>query len=185
MAEIVLFHSAYGLRPAVQDAAERLRQTGHHVTVPDLYRGATAATLEEALAIRDRIGREVLLDRARAAAAAAPNDSVLAGFSLGAALAQRVANTDPRFVRLLLFHDFAELGAQSPKWWVQAHFAVGDPFTPKDEIDPWRASLEARGSEVEVAFHRGGHLFTDPGLPDHDAASAATAWEMAERFLRA
>ncbi|MBB5933498.1 dienelactone hydrolase [Streptomyces zagrosensis] len=36
---IVLFHSAYGLRPAVHTAAERLRAAGHEVHLPDLYEG--------------------------------------------------------------------------------------------------------------------------------------------------
>ncbi len=39
MACVVLLHSAYGLRPAVLDAADRLRRAGHQVDTPDLYDG--------------------------------------------------------------------------------------------------------------------------------------------------
>jgi dienelactone hydrolase len=39
MAEIVLFHSAQGLRPGVHAAADVFRKAGHTVTVPDYYDG--------------------------------------------------------------------------------------------------------------------------------------------------
>ena len=35
MAEVVLFHSALGLRPGVTTAADRLRAAGHKVHAPD------------------------------------------------------------------------------------------------------------------------------------------------------
>jgi len=37
--EIVLFHSAYGLRPGVLQWAEGLRHIGYTVHTPDLYDG--------------------------------------------------------------------------------------------------------------------------------------------------
>lgn len=50
MAQIVLFHSAYGLRPAVHAAAERLRGAGHTVHTPDLFDGRTFDDIEAGLA---------------------------------------------------------------------------------------------------------------------------------------
>ena len=44
---IMLFHSTYGLRPAVHAAAARLRAAGHEVYVPDLFDGRTFETVEE------------------------------------------------------------------------------------------------------------------------------------------
>lgn len=88
MASIVLFHSAYGLRPAVHTAAERLRHLGHEVLVPDLYDGQVVDTLDEGLRIRDEIGMPELLSRA--ASASAPwvdRGLVYSGFSLGAFMA--------------------------------------------------------------------------------------------------
>jgi dienelactone hydrolase len=40
MAQVVMFHSALGLRDAELTAAERLRAAGHDVLTPDLYRFA-------------------------------------------------------------------------------------------------------------------------------------------------
>jgi dienelactone hydrolase len=185
MADVVLFHSAYGLRPAVRDAADRLRRAGHRVETPDLYEGRTAGTLEAALALRDAVGRDELLRRARAAVEAVAPGTVLAGFSLGASLAQRIAALDARFTRLLLVHGVADPPAALPvPWSVQAHIAEEDPWAPKAELMDWRRALDALGAVVELHFYRGGHLFTDPGLADHDAGAAARVWERAERFLR-
>jgi len=94
MANVILFHSAYGLRPAALEAAEWLRRAGHRVQSPDLYEGLVASTVEDACALRDRFGREEPLRRARAAVYRAPPGTVLAGFSLGASLALRVAAND-------------------------------------------------------------------------------------------
>ena len=43
---IMLFHSTYGLRPAVHRAADRLRAAGHEVWTPDLFEGRTFDTVE-------------------------------------------------------------------------------------------------------------------------------------------
>lgn len=184
MADVILFHSAYGLRPAVLAAGERLRRSGHRVWAPDLYAGAVAATLEDALALRDRIGRGELLRRARECVAGAGAGTVLAGFSLGAALAQRVAARDGRFSRLLLFHGVAEPPPGLPvRWQVQAHLAAQDPQEPLAEVLAWRDALRSLGAAVDLHLHGGGHLFTDPGLPDHHPRSEAAAWAQAGRFL--
>jgi dienelactone hydrolase len=47
MVDVVLFHSVYGRRPAVLDAADLLRVAGHTVIAPDLYAGQVAANVDE------------------------------------------------------------------------------------------------------------------------------------------
>jgi dienelactone hydrolase len=184
MADVVLFHSAYGLRPAVRELADSWRREGHHVATPDLYDGATAATLDAALSLRDAVGREELLRRARDAVATARPGTILTGLSLGAALAQRAAATDERFARLLLLHGVAEVPARLPApWAVEAHVAEGDRWAPAGELEDWRRSLIDLGARVEVSLHSGGHLFTDPELPDHDPVSAARVRARALLFL--
>jgi dienelactone hydrolase len=185
MADVVLFHSAFGLRPSVQHAAERLRAWGHRVATPDLYRGRVAGTLDEGLSLRDAVGREELLRRARVAVADVAPGAVLAGFSLGAALAHRIAASDARFDRLLLLHGVAEPPVATPtRWSVQVHVAEGDPWAPRDEVDAWRGALERLGASIEVHFYPGGgHLFTDLDLPDRDIRATAEVWRRAERFL--
>jgi len=111
---------------------------------------------------------------------------VLAGLSLGASLAQRIAQLDARFSRLLLLHGLAEPPGSLPSpWRIQAHLSEDDPWAPAAEVQAWRARLEALGAQVELHRYRGGHLFTDPGLPDYDAIAAAVAWARASAFLGA
>ena len=64
MAEVVVFHSALGLRPAVLDWAERLRTEGHTVHTPDLFDGEVFDSLEAGARKRDEVGVPELMRRA-------------------------------------------------------------------------------------------------------------------------
>lgn len=186
MARIVLFHSAYGLRPAVHEAADRLREAGHEVHAPDLYDGRVVDTVEEGMAVREEIGTDELLKRAvDAAAPLAGQGLVYAGFSLGGALAQNLALADEEALGLLLFHGTADLADDAAtEIPVQLHVAEPDVFETEDWLNTWYLRMRAAGAEVEVHRYRGaGHLFTDSGLPDHDAEAADRAWAGALSFL--
>ena len=89
MTEVVLFHSVRGLRLAEREWADRLRAAGHTVALPDLYGGETGETLEAGFAIQERIGWATMVARARAATAALPAGTVLAGVSVGAQIVGR------------------------------------------------------------------------------------------------
>ena len=183
---IVLFHSMYGLRPAVTEAADRLREAGHEVHTPDLFDGRTADGAEEGMRIKDEIGREELLHRAVAAAAPySDRGLVYAGFSLGGAIAQNLALGDERTRGLLLLHgtsDIADDAATDIP--VQLHVADPDPFEPDDWLNAWYLRMRKAGADVEVHRYRGaGHLYTDPGLPDYDAEASTRTWAIALDFL--
>ncbi|MFD8998061.1 dienelactone hydrolase family protein [Streptomyces abikoensis] len=184
---IVLFHSAYGLRPAVHAAADRLRAAGHEVHVPDLYEGRTAETVEDGMAIKDEIGREELLRRAvTAVAPLSDRGLVYAGFSLGGSIAQNLALADEKARGLLLLHGTSDLpeDASVDDLPVQLHVADPDPFEPHDWLNAWYLRMGRAGADVEVHRYAGaGHLFTDPDLDDYDAEAAETAWRVALAFL--
>ncbi|WP_052851809.1 dienelactone hydrolase family protein [Streptomyces avicenniae] len=187
MTEIILFPSACGLRPAVREAADRLRAAGHRVHLPDLYDGRTADTLEDGLALRDEIGRDELLRRA--IAAAAPHSDaglVYAGLSTGGALAQTVALGDERARGLVLLHGTADIAedASVDDLPVQLHVADPDPFETHDWLNAWYLRMRRAGADVEVFRHPGaGHLYTDQGLPDWDAQAAEETWRTVLAFL--
>ncbi|GGU20034.1 dienelactone hydrolase [Streptomyces lavendofoliae] len=184
---IMLFHSAYGPRPAVHAAADRLRAAGHHVHVPDLYGGQTADTIEEGMAIKEEIGREELLKRAVLAAAPYSGQGlVYAGFSLGASVAQTMALGDERARGLLLMHGTSDIApnASVDGLPVQLHVADPDPFEPHDWLNAWYLQMGRAGADTEVYRYPGaGHIFTDPGLPDYDEDAAERAWSIATAFL--
>ncbi|MEU9252375.1 dienelactone hydrolase family protein [Streptomyces sp. NPDC048270] len=186
---IMLFHSTYGLRPAVHEAAGRLRAAGHQVHVPDLFEGRTFETVEEGMAHQDEIGRDELLKRAVLAAAPYSDQGlVYAGFSFGGSLAQHLALADDKARGLLLLHGTADLddAASVDDLPVQLHVADPDPFEPHDWLTAWYLRMQRAGADVEVHSYPGaGHLFTDPGLDDYDAEAAEQAWKVAIGFLDA
>ncbi|MCE7082016.1 dienelactone hydrolase family protein [Streptomyces sp. ST2-7A] len=199
MADVILFHSALGLRPAVLDLAERLRAAGHTVHVPDLYAetdgpggAGTAAPVvtddtQKAAELVESVGREELLRRAaRAAAPHSERRPVYAGLSLGASLAQTVALGDSRARGLLLLHGTADLpeDASAPDLPAQLHIADPDPFEPHDWQTAWYLGMRRAGVDLEVFRYPGaGHLYTDPDLPDHDAEATERTLTIALDFL--
>ncbi|MFF3495064.1 dienelactone hydrolase family protein [Streptomyces sp. NPDC002795] len=184
---IMLFHSAFGPRPAVEAAADRLRAAGHEVWTPDLFEGRTFDTVEEGMAFKDEIGKDELLKRAVLAAAPySDRGLVYAGFSFGAATAQTLALGDDKAKGLLLLHgtsDIAE-GVAVDELPVQLHVAEPDPFETDDWLTAWYLQMGRAGADVEVYRYAGaGHLYTDPDLPDYDEEAAEATWRVALGFL--
>jgi dienelactone hydrolase len=177
MAQVVVFHSVLGLRPAELLAAERFRAAGHVVHTPDLYAGATATTLDDGFAIMDRVGWDVITGRAADALRDRPAETVLAGFSMGAGVVDAVLPHRTGTAGVLLFHGLAAVPAGIP---AQLHVADPDPFAPPEDVAAWRAA------HTQVFTYPGaGHFYTDEDLPDHDAHAAALTWERALDFLMA
>ncbi|NBE53018.1 dienelactone hydrolase family protein [Streptomyces boluensis] len=185
--DIMLFHSAQGLRPAVHAAADRLRAAGHVVHVPDFFDGRTADTVEEGMKIKDEIGKDELLRRAVLAAAPYSERGLLyAGFSLGGSLAQTLALGDSKARGLLLLHGTSDIAeeASAEDLPVQLHVADPDPFEPHDWLNAWYLRMRRAGADVEVFRYPGaGHLYTDPDLPDYDEESAEQTWRVALGFI--
>lgn len=187
--DIMLFHSAYGLTPSVEAAAERLRAAGHRVWTPDLFDGRTAGTAEEGMALRDGIGKDELLKRAVLAAAPySDRGLVYMGLSFGASVAQTLALGDEKARGLLLFHGTSDIAESAvvDELPVQLHVAEPDPFETDDWLSAWYLQMRRAGADVEVYRYRGaGHLYTDAELPDYDAEAAERTWAVALSFLDA
>jgi dienelactone hydrolase len=184
---IVLFHSTYGLRPGVRQAADRLRGAGHEVWTPDLFEGRTFETVEEGMAFKDRIGKDELLRRAVLAAAPySERGLVYAGFSLGASIAQTLALGDEKARGLLLLHGTSDIApnASVDDLPVQLHVAEPDPFETDDWLSAWYLQMGRAGADVEIYRYAGaGHVYTDPELPDYDEEAAEATWRVALGFL--
>jgi dienelactone hydrolase len=185
MAEIALFHSIYGLRPAVTEAADRLRAAGHEVVAPDLYGGAVADTTDEGFAIRNRVGMEKIMKRAHEAVAGLRDDAVLAGFSFGAGVAGELLADRQATAGFLILHSIAgEPTAVRPGLPIEVHIADPDEYDGPDDVKAWQSSMVDAGASVEVFWYPGvGHIFTDPSLPDYGADEAELTWRRSLEFI--
>ena len=184
MTEIVLFHSAYGLRPAVLDFAEALRAAGHEVHTPDLYDGAVFDTLEAAVAKRDEVGIGGLIERASAAVEGLPNELAYAGFSMGCGPAQLLAQTRPGARGALLMHGALPSQALGVAWPadvpLEVHGMEGDALF---DVGIARQLVD-EAADGTLHLHPGqAHLFADAGLPDYDEEAAALLRERALDFF--
>jgi dienelactone hydrolase len=192
MAEVVLFHHVQGVTDGVRAFADELRAGGHVVHTPDLFDGARPATLEEGIAHAQSIGETVIGERADRAVADLPADLVFAGFSLGAASAQRLAQTRPGARGALLYDSCIPLtGPWAFGSWpagvaVQVHGMDSDPiFALEGDLDAARALVETIGPELGELFLYPGdrHLFADSSLPSYDAEAAALVVQRSREFL--
>lgn len=187
MASVAIFHSLYGLRPAVLTAAERLRSAGHTVVAPDLYGCPAADSVEEGAALADRIGWDRIVARARAALRDMPPRTVLAGFSMGAGVADALLPERPHTAGLLLLSGAPVTPPRvRPGLRAQLHIADPDPgCVPAAAITRWVEGMTAADAIFEVYRYLAvGHLWMDEGLPDHDPFAAELVWQRCDEFLR-
>jgi dienelactone hydrolase len=162
------------------------------VHTPDLFDGERPATIEDGLTLTERIGDDVLGERADRAVAGLPQELVYAGFSFGVLNAQRLAQTRPGARGALLYESCVPITGE---WafgpWpagvpVQIHGMDKDPFFALEgDIDAARELVEIVGPDLAELFVYPGdrHLFTDSSLPSYDAEAAALVLRRSRAFL--
>jgi dienelactone hydrolase len=192
MAEVVLFHHVQGLTDGVRAFADELRKGGHTVHTPDLFEGERPPTIDDGIARVQAIGSEVLDERANQVVASLPDGLVYAGFSFGAATAQRLAQTRPGARGALLYESCIPITGE---WafgpWpdglaVQIHGMDKDPFFALEgDLDAARELVATVGPDLAELFLYPGdqHLFADSSLPSYDADAAALVVQRSRAFL--
>ena len=184
MTHVILFHHAQGLTEGVEEFAQRLRDAGHDVDVPDLYEGRIFDTLDAGVANAESIGMETIIERGELAADALPESTVYAGFSLGTLPAQKLAQTRPGALGALLFHGgipAATLGSEWPKAApLQVHITEGDEWVELDEVE----QLAGDADHAELFIYPGSaHLVADSSLDEYDEDLAELIIERSIQFL--
>ncbi|MFI5099485.1 MAG: dienelactone hydrolase family protein [Actinomycetes bacterium] len=193
MTTIALFHSVLGVRQGVLEAAERLRQDGHDVLVPDIFEGRTFDDYQPAMTFAwEELGHAELLRRSREAVAGLPDGFVSAGFSLGCVMAVHVALQRKASGVLMIAGAVPVSAFGDGSVWpaglaAQSHSTIGDPWREQEEIDQAVRDVEAGGGTIELFDYPGsGHLFNDPTLPDeYDPDVTELFWSRALPFVRA
>ncbi|WP_225752829.1 dienelactone hydrolase family protein [Actinotalea sp. Marseille-Q4924] len=178
MAEVLLFHHACGLTEGVRAFADRLREAGHAVHVPDLFEGRTFDSVEAGVAHAQEIGFGTVLERGRAAAEGVAGAVVPIGFSLGVVPAQMLAQTRPGVAGAVFAHSCLPVSEFGDAWPdgvpVQIHGMERDPwFVDEGDLQAAEA-LVASSSDAELYLYPGdAHLFADSSLSSYDESAAA------------
>ncbi len=191
MTTVAIFHSVLGIRTGILDAADRLRQDGHDVLVPDLFDGRTFDDYPPAMSFAwEEVGLEVLKQRALEAVTELPDGFVSVGFSLGCIMAVHVA-TQRTVSGVLMLSGAVPVSWLDAKWPAgvpaQTHSSLEDPWREQEEVELTAQEVAAGGGTLEVFDYPGsGHLFTDPTLPaEYDADATALLWSRVLPFVRA
>jgi dienelactone hydrolase len=192
MAEVVLFHHVHGLTDGVRAFAEELARGGHTVHTPDLFDGEHPATIDDGIALVQRIGDEELDRRTDAAVARLPSSLVYGGFSFGGATAQGLAQTTPGARGALLYESCVSLtedwsfGPWPDELPVQVHGMDHDPFfADEGDLEAARELVAIVGPQLAALFVYPGdkHLFTDSSLPSYDPEATAQVIQRSREFL--
>lgn len=187
--EIVLFHSAYGLRPGVLQWAQRLRDAGCIVHTPDLYDGEVFYDRMDAVRKIQELGFDGMLERSQASVSHLGSELFYAGFSNGGACAELLAATRPGARGAILMHAPLPIRDLGWKTWpatvpVQVHFAEKDPLRDQKGIDSLASRVRASGATFQqYDYAASGHLFADPDAPAYDAAATELMFQRVLEFL--
>ncbi|MER5268558.1 dienelactone hydrolase family protein [Actinosynnema sp. NPDC002837] len=167
--DVVLFHSVLGRRPSVLQWAEDLRAAGHRVHTPDLFDGETYDDIDDGMRKVEALGAG-LRERTLAAVAGLPPGIVVAGFSMGAAVAVDVATLVPGVRAAVLMNSVPVPDGPWPDGVpAQLHFTEGDPWVGPTDLERFRAAAERAGAALDVHVYPGGkHMFGDAAYPEYE-----------------
>ncbi|MGC4174718.1 dienelactone hydrolase family protein [Demequina sp.] len=184
MAEILLFHHAFGLTDGLRGLAARLTAEGHTVHCPDTYAGATFRSLDDGVRHAQRIGHDAVEDVARRSAREHRTADVVIGFSLGSMQAQILAQDVRRIRGCLLMGGALPPRALGGAWRrdvaLEIHVAEPDEWVQPDELD----GLVFQAPHANVyRYANKGHLFVDECSRDYDADAADLFEERLEAWL--
>lgn len=187
MAEVVLFHHAQGLTAGTLAFADRLRDAGHTVHLPDLYEGWIFASLDEGVDFARSVGFDVLLERGVRFTDDLPPGLVYAGVSLGVLPAQQLAQTRGGAKGAVLMSAAfppSEFGGDWPADVpVEMHMMSDDEWVLEGDLDAAR-DLAATSDAATLHLYPGSsHLFMDSSLRDYDEAAATLVMERVLSFL--
>jgi carboxymethylenebutenolidase len=209
---VVVLHAWWGLTAPFRQVCDRLAAAGFLALAPDLYRGKTATTVEEAEALAATLNQheervrgdlrgavQFLRQHEQQAAPDAPSmpsmpsaadgggTVALIGFSLGGAYALDLSVTLAEEVAavVIFYGTYPGLAYGHAHAAYLGHFAADDPFEPAESVAALEQELRAAGRPVTVFTYPGTtHWFFEANRPDaYDAEAAALAWERTLAFL--
>jgi len=199
---VVVLHEWWGLTEPFRQVCERLAAAGFVALAPDLYRGKTTASVEEAEALGAVLDRDVerwrgdiigALQFLRQNGVTSPTDGRGAfgfvAFSLGGsyALDMSIKLADEIAAVVTFYATYPGLDYHGAKAAYLCHFAEDDPYVSAKSVAEMEQALQAAGRQATFStYPRTKHWFFNANRPDaYDAAAATLAWERTVAFLNA
>jgi carboxymethylenebutenolidase len=199
---VVVLHAWWGLTEPFRQVCDRLAAAGYVALAPDLYRGQTTASVEEAEALASALDQEservrgdivgaVRFLRQHGATVSGDGGGALAlvGFSLGAAYALDMSVSLPEEIAavVIFYGTYTGPDFHRARAAYLCHFAENDPFEPAEAVAEMERTLLAAGRPATCYTYPGTtHWFFEANRPDaYDAAAAALAWGRTIAFLNA
>lgn len=194
---VVLIEEWWGVDDRIKATADRLASHGFNVLVPDLFRGRSAVTPDEAnhlveglnfqdAATQDTVGAaRFLRDRG------APRVGIM-GFCIGGALAMLSAIHGKDFAAVSTWYGYPAAEAGDPSKItvpIQGHWALEDEFFSSDGVDALEHKLQAAGTSPEFHRYKAKHGFYNTGqhgaggLGHYERESAENAWRRTIEFF--
>ncbi len=194
---VVLFEEWWGLDDRIKETAGRLATHGFNVVVPDLYRGRSAATGDEANHLMQGLdfADAATQDAAGAAGYLREHGALrvgVMGFCMGGALALLSVMKGNEFNAASVWYGYPPPDAGDPSAIsvpLQGHWALEDDFFKIEGVDALERALAARGSAPEFHRYQAKHGFYNSGQPGkgglghHHREHAETAWRRTVEFF--
>jgi carboxymethylenebutenolidase len=202
---VLVLHAWWGLTEPFRQVCDQLAAAGFLALAPDLYRGETATTVEDAEALAARLNQEqdrvegdlagalqVLREHGATSAtsvAGRRGGVALIGFSLGGAYAldMSVERAEEIAAVVIFYTTYPGLDYRRATAAYLCHFAEHDPYEPAESVAQMAQELQVVGRPTTIYTYAGTtHWFFETNRPDaYDAAAAALAWERTLAFLKA
>jgi carboxymethylenebutenolidase len=181
---VIVLHEAYGLfSPSsnVPAFCDRLAGAGFSALAPDLYRGATATAVDQALELMRALDPKDAVHQVSASMAhlrdlGAPRVAVL-GFCMGGGLSFQSALEVEGLSGAIMFYatprgEFHRLHIP-----VLGHFSLHDAFVSVDAVHDAERDLLHKGKRVTFHYYDADHSFMNERLPAFSRTAAALAWD--------
>jgi len=194
---IVLFEEWWGLDDRIKATADRLASDGFNVIVPDLYRGRSAATGDEANHLMEGLdfGDAAMQDGVGAARYLRDHGAKrvgVMGFCMGGALAMLCVMHGKDFDAASVWYGYPPEETGDPAKIsvpIQGHWAVEDDFFKVEGVDAMERKLKAAGRDPEFHRYAAKHGFYNTGEPGkgglghYHPEHAETAWRRTAEFF--
>jgi carboxymethylenebutenolidase len=199
---VVVLHEWWGLTDPIRRICDRLAEAGFIALAPDLYRGKTTASVEEAEALGSALDQQVeqwrgdiigalqfLRHNGATSSADGRGAFGFVAFSLGGsyALDMSIRLAEEIAAVVTIYATYPGLDYRDAQAAYLCHFAEDDPFNSAEEVAEMERALQAAGRPATFYTYPGTtHWFFDSDRPDaYDAAAAALALERTVAFLDA